>query len=124
MADMKLRIASHRIYYYPDAMLACDDHDDHPFYKTTPCFIAEVLSPSTATTDQREKWLHYQAIPSLRYYLLVDAERPSARLLTRVEEERWTEQVLDREDIVVIACGDVEIPLSLDDLYEDTGLLA
>ena len=78
-----------------------------------------MLSPSTATTDRREKWLHYQAIPSLRDYLLVETDRPSARLLTRTGEERWTEQTLDREDIVVIACGDVEIPLSLDDLYED-----
>ena len=124
MADMKLRIASHRIYYYPDAMLVCDDRDDHPLYKTTPCFIAEVLSPSTATTDQREKWLHYQDIPSLRYYLLVETDRPSARLLTRMEEERWTEQTLDREDIVTLTCGDAQVTLSLDDLYEDTGLLA
>jgi Uma2 family endonuclease len=123
MSDMKLRIAGHRSYYYPDVMLVCDDSDNHPIYKTAPCFIAEVLSPSTATTDQREKWLHYQDIPSLRYYLLVDADHLNARLLTRVAEDRWTEQILDREDIVEIACGDARLALSLDDLYEDTGLL-
>ena len=123
MADMKLRIASHRSYYYPDVMLVCDDSDNHPIYKTAPCFIAEVLSPSTATTDQREKWLHYQAIPSLRYYLLVDADHLSARLLTRMAEDRWTEQILDREDFIEIACGDARLTLTLDDLYEDTGLL-
>lgn len=123
MADMKLRVASHRSYYYPDAMLVCDDNDNHPIYKTAPCFIAEVLSPSTATIDQREKWLHYQDIPSLRYYLLVDTDHPNARLLTRVAEDRWTEQILDREDIVEIACGDARLTLGLDDLYEDTGLL-
>ena len=94
-----------------------------PIYKTAPCFIAEVLSPSTATTDQREKWLHYQDIPSLRYYLLVDADHVSARLLTRLAGDRWTEQMLDRDDIVEIACGDARLALALDDLYEDTGLL-
>ena len=123
MADMKLRIASHRSYYYPDVMLVCDDSDNHPIYKTAPCFIAEVLSPSTATTDQREKWLHYQAIPSLRYYLLVDADHLSARLLTRMAEDRWTEQILDREDFIEMACGDARLTLTLDDLYEDTELL-
>ena len=123
MADMKLRIARHRSYYYPHVMLVCDDSDNHPIYKIAPCFIAEVLSPSTATTDQREKWLHYQAIPSLRYYLLVDADHLSARLLTRVAEDRWTEQVLDREDFIEMACGDARLTLTLDDLYEDTGLL-
>ena len=70
MADMKLRIADARSYYYPDVMLVCDNSDQHPIYKTAPCFIAEVLSPSTANIDQREKWLHYRDIPSLRYYLL------------------------------------------------------
>jgi Uma2 family endonuclease len=123
MSDMKLRIAGYRSYYYPDVMLVCDNDDDHPIYKTAPCFIAEVLSPATATTDQREKWLHYQGIPSLRYYLLVDADRVRARLLTRVAEDRWTEQTLDREDIVEITCGDAHLALALDDLYEDTGLL-
>jgi Uma2 family endonuclease len=123
MADMKLRIADARSYYYPDVMLVCDDSDQHPIYKTAPCFIAEVLSPSTASIDQREKWLHYRAIPSLRYYLLADADHLNARLLTRTAADRWTEQQLDREDIVEIACGEVRIALGLDDVYEDTGLL-
>ncbi len=122
MSDMKLRIAQYRSYYYPDVMLVCNNGDDHPIYKTAPCFIAEVLSPSTAVIDQREKWLHYRDIPSLRYYLLADADRRNARLLTRTGEDRWTEQILDCEDIVEIACGDVRIALGMDDLYEDTGL--
>ena len=46
-----------------------------------------------------------------------------ARLLTRVAEDRWTEQTFDREDIVEIACSDARLALALDDLYEDTGLL-
>ncbi len=123
MSDMKLRVAAYRSYYYPDVMLVCDDSDQHPIYTTAPCFIAEVLSPSTANIDQREKWLHYRDIPSLRYYLLVDADHLSARLLTRVSEDRWTEQNLDREDIVEITCGDARLALGMDDLYEDTGLL-
>ncbi|RUQ31176.1 MAG: Uma2 family endonuclease [Candidatus Competibacteraceae bacterium] len=65
---MKLRIADCRSYYYSDVMLVCDDRDDHPIYKSTPSFIADVLSPSTATADQRTRWLAYQAISSLRYY--------------------------------------------------------
>ena len=123
MSDIKLRIVDQRSYYYPDVILVCDDRDNHPIYKTAPCFIAEVLSPSTATIDQREKWLAYQTIPGLHYYLLVDAERLYARLLTREEGGHWTEQILDRDDVVTIACDDLRIQLGLDDFYEDTGLL-
>lgn len=123
MSDMKLRIANYPTYYYPDVMLICDARDDDPLYKTAPCLIAEVLSPSTASTDQREKWLCYRDIPSLRYYLLAEINSPSVRLLSRVDGDRWVEQILDREDRVQIACGDIRLTLSLDDLYEDTGLL-
>lgn len=123
ISDMKLRIADCRSYYYPDVMLVCDERDNEPMYKTAPCLIAEVLSPSTATTDQREKWLAYQTIPSLHYYLLVDAERWYVRLLTRIEGDHWTEQILDREESVEIACSDMRIVLGLEDFYEDTRLL-
>jgi Uma2 family endonuclease len=122
MADMKLRVAAHRAYYYPDVMLVCDPSDDHPIYKTAPCFVAEVLSPGTAAVDQREKWLHYRDIPSLRYYLLVDSEKRYVRLLQRTGET-WQEQTLGREDSIQIECGELSVPLSQDDLYEDTGLL-
>jgi Uma2 family endonuclease len=119
MADMKLRIAERSIYYYPDAMLVCDPDDDHPLYKTSPCFIAEVQSPSTAAIDQREKWLHYRDIPSLRYYLLADAEKRQARWFERSGDGGWREQTLDAEDIVIVRCGGLNIALSLDDIYED-----
>lgn len=122
VADMKLRVAAQRAFYYPDAMLVCDDTDDHPQYKERPCFIAEVLSPGTANIDAREKWLHYRDLPSLRYYLMVDAERVGARLLSRADEGRWLEQQLDAGEVVRIECGGLAIGLSLEDLYEDTGL--
>lgn len=122
MADMKLRVAAERALYYPDAMLVCDDADDHPQYKERPCFIAEVLSPGTANIDAREKWLHYRELPSLRYYLMVDSERVWARLLSRAGEGRWLEQQLDAGEVVRIECGGLAIGLSLEDLYEDTGL--
>jgi len=122
MADMKLHVAAQRAFYYPDAMLVCDDTDDHPQYKERPCFIAEVLSPGTANIDAREKWLHYRDLPSLRYYLMVDSERVEARLLSRADEGRWLEQQLDAGEVVRIECGGLAIGLSLEDLYEDTGL--
>ena len=123
MSDMKLRIADGLIYYYPDVMLVCDDQDADSIFKTAPCFIAEVLSPSTATTDQREKWSRYRHIASLRYYLMVDSQRLRARLCTRVEGDHWIEQIIGREEAIDMACGDARLTLSLEDLYEDTGLL-
>jgi len=123
MADMKLRIAAGSTYYYPDVMLVCDPADEHPIYKQAPCLIAEVLSPATANVDMREKWQAYRALPSVRYYLLVDSERLWARVFFRKEGGDWFEQDLSREDILEVQCDEVRLDLTLDDLYEDTGLL-
>ncbi|MDP1966654.1 MAG: Uma2 family endonuclease [Reyranella sp.] len=123
MADMKLRLGQGALFYYPDAMLVCDPTDDHPHYKQAPCFIAEVLSPATAKIDVREKWSSYQTLPGLRYYLLVDAERLWAKCYSTNATGQWFEQELSAEDRLEIDCGDAHITLTLNDIYEDTGLL-
>jgi Uma2 family endonuclease len=123
MADMKLRLEVSTTYYYPDAMLVCDAADDHPLYKQSPCFIAEVLSPATASVDVREKWAAYRGLASLRYYLLVDSERLWAKVFFRDEHDAWFEQDLSADDRIDVACDGTRLTLTLDDLYEDTGLL-
>ncbi len=121
IADMKVKVAAHRAFYYPDVILACPQPDDHPLYRTGPCVIVEVLSPSTASIDEREKWLHYRDMPSLRYYLLIDSEQRRARVRIR-DGEGWLEQTLDEDDIVPLTCGPVSASLCLDDIYERSGL--
>ena len=123
MADMKLRLAGGTRYYYPDAMLVCDPADDHPIYKQSPCLIAEVLSPATASVDVREKWAAYHGLVSLRYYLLVDSEQLWAKVYFRDDAGKWFEQELSADDRVDVACDGTRLTLTLDDLYEDTGLL-
>jgi Uma2 family endonuclease len=121
MADMKVKVEAHRAFYYPDVMLACPRGDEHPLYRSAPCLIAEVLSPATANIDEREKWLHYRDIPTLKYYLLIDSEKRSARVRTR-EADGWLEQTLDEKDIVALECEGVNTAICMDDLYERTGL--
>jgi Uma2 family endonuclease len=123
MADMKLRLAGGTTYYYPDAMLVCDPADDHPIYKQSPCFIAGVLSPASASVDVREKWAAYRGLASLRYYLLVDSERLWAKVFFRDAHDAWFEQELSADDQINVACDGTQLTLTLDDLYEDTGLL-
>jgi Uma2 family endonuclease len=123
MADMKLRVDAGTTYYYPDVMLVCDVEDDHHLYKRAPCLIAEVLSPATTNVDLREKWLAYRSLTSLRYYLLVDADRLWTKVYSRGEGDVWYEQTLSAEDALAIDCADLRVVLTLDDIYEDTGLL-
>jgi len=121
MADMKVKMAAWQAFYYPDVMLGCAEDDDHPLYRSSPCLIVEVLSPSTASIDEREKWLYYRDIPSLRYYLLIDSEKRHTRIRSR-EGDGWLEQTLDEDDIVTLTCGPVSASICLDDIYERSGL--
>jgi len=121
IADMKVKVEAHRAFYYPDVMLACAEHDDHPLFRALPCVLVEVLSPSTAMIDEREKWLHYRDIPTLRHYLLIDSETRRARIRTR-DGDGWLEQTLDDDDVVELTCGPIRSTLSLDEIYERSGL--
>jgi Uma2 family endonuclease len=119
ISDMKLRIQAQNSFYYPDVMLTCQADDDHPLYKTAPCIVVEVLSPSTAAIDRREKWLAYRGITSLTAYLLIDAEQRRVEFFQRDEAGAWRQGVLEGDEILNLQCGALNIPVSLDDLYED-----
>ena len=121
MADMKVKVEAHRAFYYPDVMLACEPGDDDPLFRTSPCLIVEVLSPSTAGIDEREKWHHYRDIPTLRHYLLVDSESRRVRLLSR-QDGGWLEQTLAEGEQLNIACGPVQLAMGLADIYDRSGL--
>jgi Uma2 family endonuclease len=80
--------------------------------------IAEVLSNGTAKTDQREKWLNYQKLPSLHYYLLVDSTRMKVHYFMRDSTGDWYSAELEKESIFV-QCDDYQPRLTLTDIYED-----
>jgi Uma2 family endonuclease len=123
MVDVKLLIESSRTVYYPDVMVACDELDTHPLYAVAPCVVVEVLSPSTAGTDRREKRMAYLGLPSLNAYVLIDAETRHVEYFLR-GSEGFTEARLEEGRELLLPCGERTLSLSLDDVYEDVEGLA
>ena len=121
ISDMKVRVAAHEAFYYPDVVLTCDPHDRESLYKTSPCLIAEVLSPSTEIIDRREKLIAYRTLPSLRDYLLVAQDSRRVERFRRTEAGEWRHEILEDGDLT-FTCGDREVRLSVADLYEDVVL--
>ncbi len=74
--DTKVRIPDGRTYY-PDAYVVCGPKA-HPLYDDDAQWVVEVRSPTTATTDDREKSAAYVQLPSLQGYVLAD---PDSRYL-------------------------------------------
>ncbi|KEF34150.1 MULTISPECIES: Uma2 family endonuclease [Deinococcus] len=73
-SDMKLYVPGDASYFYPDVMLVCGGDVPDRYYEVAPCFLAEVLSGSTAHNDRRHKYAAYTDIPSLQTYLIVSQE--------------------------------------------------
>lgn len=121
IADMKVRIEheGETWFYYPDLVLACNPADRaSPYFRSNPCMLVEVLSPSTEQIDTREKLLAYRLLPDLRSYLLLRQDRVQADLYQRGADGRWQHQRLfSLDDQLVLDC--VDATLSLRDVYAD-----
>lgn len=114
---MKVRIETTNCFYYPDLSVSCGPNDNDEIYLLRPCFLAEVLSPSTARIDRREKRANYLTLSSLREYAMVDQNRMRVELCRR-ENGTWREYLLERpEDVVESSC--LGLRLTLAELYAE-----
>ena len=119
-SDMKLTIAAaDNATYYPDVMVVCDRIDNDPYVKQKPCLLIEVLSPSTAMLDRREKLFNYQKLESLQEYVLVSQSEIKVELYRR-DPEGWLVQSLSMGESLQLQSIDLAIALS--DIYEDVKL--
>ncbi|MHB8247929.1 MAG: Uma2 family endonuclease [Acidithiobacillus sp.] len=121
-SDMKVRVATADAFYYPDIVLRCGDTlPGDSLYLEDPCLIIEVLLASTANIDRREKLHAYQALPSLREYILVDSDSRSIELYRRRPEGWWYELLSEGEgDSLRFQC--VDLTLSLAEVYAGVDL--
>ncbi|MDP2832723.1 MAG: Uma2 family endonuclease [Pseudomonadota bacterium] len=121
-SDVKLYIAEQNSFYYPDAMLVCAEDSEDTHYVTRPCIVVEVISPSTAVIDRREKLMAYRKLPSLNAYLLIESDRRQVEYFLRGEGGAWRQGTLGEMDMLKLACAGHPISLCLDDIYEDLAL--
>jgi len=113
--SVKLRVADD-VIYYPDVMVACGPEGDDPLIEDDPCLVVEVESPSTETTDRREKLAAYKRMPGLRAYLIVSQGRRWVESHLRSDDGVWRRGDLVDEGRFTVPCP--EIDLSLDEIYE------
>lgn len=79
-----------RTYYYPDVLVTCEaEKDDDKYIVRFPRLIIEVLSPSTASTDKREKLLAYKMIESVQEYAIVWQDEKRVELHRRQDAINW-----------------------------------
>lgn len=118
-SNMRVR-ANEEQYRYPDIVAACgamDFEDSDVDTLLNPQVIIEVLSPSTAAKDGREKFREYERIESLTDYILIRQQSMRVHHFSRRSATDWTIRIYTRpEDAVPISS--VDVTLTLADIYE------
>lgn len=124
-SDLRIRTFA-RHYCYPDVSAFCGEPqflDGQLDTLLNPSLVVEVLSPSTEAYDRGRKFELYQAIESLREYLLLASDRMHADLYTRGADGSWLRRSFGTpEDTIAIAS--IDCTLKLADVYEKTGFSA
>lgn len=108
-------------YRYPDASVVCGE----PEYRNrkghdaliNPVVVVEVMSPSTAALDEGPKFVAYQAVPTLRDYLLVSQDEPRVTLYTRLESGTWNRRDVNGLD-ASLELESIGCALGLRDIYD------
>lgn len=107
-------------YFYPDALITCREaqyQDSRLETLLNPVLIAEVLSPSTEAADRRGKFDCYRTLPSLQYYLTIEASAPAIDLYARQAEGRWLYTPLRGMD-AVLEIEPIGVALSFLEIYQ------
>ena len=113
--DMKVHVKSANSFYYPDIMVTCEPFDAKSVYKNAPSLLVEVLSPSTMSTDLREKKIAYLKIPSLSEYVIAYQDRMQIELIRRISDDEWCTETFLGSDVVVfnsLPSGELRLPVS------------
>jgi Uma2 family endonuclease len=107
---------------YPDALVTCTKGPGTDRVVRGVVVVFEVLSPTSGRTDRIEKLREYQAVPSIRRYMI--PEHTSVGLAVHSllnHEDAWTATALTENDVLRMPEIGIEIPIA--EFYEGTDLL-
>ncbi len=119
-SDQRVHVPATGMYAYPDLTVACGDEkyeNDNPPSLLNPTIVFEVTSRSTEDYDRGTKFLHYQAIASLREYVIVSHRERRIEHHRRLDSGQWltTVHTGDAAEVELVALGG---KFKLTDVYE------
>lgn len=123
-SDLRIYVDPAGLATYPDASVICGPLRQHePSPKSTalnPVILVEVTSDSSEEYDTGAKLEYYQAIPTLREYLIVSHRERRITVHARGSDARWTVRHAVRGSEVAIPSLDAA--LSVDEVYRNSAI--
>jgi Uma2 family endonuclease len=116
-AKVRIELADHTRFYYPDAQVVCEPTAGHQRFQEHPAVVVEVLSESTRRIDLGEKRDAYLAVSSLKVLILAESERALVWVYRRRRDGGFEAEEYEGTD-AVIQLPEIEAELPLAELYE------
>ncbi len=118
--NVKVKIEDEDKYVYPDIAVEAEEPAKHFPYKNyiiyAPVLIAEILSDSTRKYDFTDKFILYQKISSLKYYLLIEPEKQVVLFYEKNDEGEWMAKTYTELN-EVIELKSLNASIKLQDIY-------
>ena len=110
---VKCKIQNEEYYTYPDVFITNNETDkENKYIKQQPSLIVEVLSDSTRKYDSIDKFIQYQKINSLQYYILVEPEVFSVHCFSKDESGEWQAAIYTKlEEAIDLKLLSISLPL-------------
>lgn len=111
--DIKVHSEKFNRFYYPDLIIVCGEDGESEYYTEKPKVIVEVLSPSTALTDRREKMSVYKELETVEEYVLIEQNRMYAEIYRRRDfDNLWSWIEYEAGEEIEFASVDFKMPMS------------
>lgn len=102
-SDVKLQLESASNYFYPDAMVLCEEGKIDKKFVQHPIIVVEVLSSSTEDYDHGKKFTFYRLIDSLQVYIMLHQNKPLAEVYQRTPDNNWLlKEYSDLSDLIPV----------------------
>ncbi len=113
MESVKVKIQNEDYYTYPDVFVTNHPEDlQNKYIKQFPILIIEVLSDSTRKYNTVDKFIQYQKIETLEYYLLVEPELMYVNCFSKDDKGEWQSAIYNKpEDLVPLKVLAIELPI-------------
>ena len=114
-SNMKVYLPERNKMYYPDVSVVCGEVEAALGRKdmiANPLILFEVLSKSTATFDQGEKFEDYKTLESFQEYVLIDQFQYWVKVFIK-ENNQWKSKVYTNPtEFVHLESLDLSLPLT------------
>jgi len=102
-------------YFYPDVMVC--EKDAKRYYAEKPVLIVEVLSESTRKFNLVDKFIQYQKLETLQYYLCVEPEQQMVMFYHKTADSEWVTDAYTGENDT-IELKELQLSFTLKDIYK------